>query len=235
MFPILPSEDAAMSIRLSVHRLGAAALLSCLMAGPVAASPAAAPSSLDLIQDRPSALESAWTHSTNALSWTWDLLYDYVFDWVTPPSPTQVTSHVVSQEEAMGLVKLLGDAGYKLKEIETHVGLIPTLSFKFGQVRELSDADFDYLDAVAHDWYLHHPGMGTELQRTIVDTVISVNQGSEYQVSSLKVQLLPLPKVAFAVSPKVATLGEESSTLMRAIQRVERDLLGLQRQLRSQP
>ena len=132
----------------------------------------------------------------------------------------------------MELFKLLSVAGYKLKEIDTQVGLIPTVAFKFGLVRELSEADYDYLETRVDDWALRAPGAGTTLQRAIMDTVIAINTSSDYQVSTLKVQFLPLPKVAFSVSPKITALGEEGSALMRAIQRVDRNVQGVRREMK---
>ena len=183
---------------------------------------------IDLIEDRPSMVVRIWDAANTTLSWVWDTVYDYGLDWLTPPSPTSVTKSV-NKKDAMQLFKLLSDAGYKLKEIDSQVGLIPTIAFKFGQVRELSEADFDYLEATVEEWYQHNPGVYSSLQRTIVDTVIAVNLSSEYHVSDLKVQLLPLPKVAFSVTPKVTALGEDSSALMTAIQRVDRNIQKLNR------
>lgn len=188
------------------------------------------PEPADLVQDQPTYWETIWDSSTHALGWIWNGIYDYGLDWITPPSPTTLTKSV-DKEGAMQLFRLLSDAGYKMKEIDTQVGIIPTIAFKFGQVRELSDADFDHLEAMVDEWYEKNPGTYSSLQRTIVETVVAINMSSDYQVSTLKVQLLPLPKVAFSVSPKITTLGEESSALMTAIQRVDRKLERVDRKI----
>ncbi len=220
-----------MPVRTVAKRQLAAIALFSLMLTQLAPHAAAPPPALDLIQDRPSLLERAWDHSARTLSATWTFLYDNVFDWITPPSPSAITGHV-TKEDTIALFKLLSDTGYKLKEIETHVGIIPTMSFKFGQVRELSEADLDYLYEQLDHWHRLHSGLSVSLQRAIVDTVLTVNQSTNYQVSSLTVQLLPLPRVAFKVSPKITALDEENSVLMLAIQRVDRSLLELRREFK---
>jgi len=179
----------------------------------------------DLVDERPSLIGAVWNYSTQTVGWVWGGLRDNVFSWITPPTPSSLTN--VSKPDAVQLFKLLGYAGYKLKEINTDVGIIPGLSFKFGQARELSEADYEYLESNVEEWELKNPGMYASLQRKIIKTVMSVNLSGDYQVSTLKVILLPLPDVAFTMSPKQAFLGEESSTLMRAIQRVDRGVQSL--------
>lgn len=196
----------------------------------VDASPSQTPGiePLDLIQDRPGALRQTWTTSIAALGWLWEGLYDNTIHWLTPPSPTTLTNRV-SKKDAAQLFQLLGEAGYTLTEIDSQVGIIPTIGFKFGQVRELSETDYEYLESMVSEWHKRNPGLYSNLQRSIIDTVIAVNLSTEYHVSSLEIQLLPLPEVAFTVSPKVTALSEENSALMRAIQRLDRSSRGLQR------
>jgi hypothetical protein len=177
----------------------------------------------DLVDERPSAIGAVWGYSTQAIGWVWGGLRDNVFSWISPPSPTSLTQSI-SKPDAIQLFKLLGQAGYKLKEIDTDVGIIPGLNFKFGQVRELSEADSEYLDTQVEEWEKKNPGFYNSIQRRIVKTVIAVNVSGEYRVSTLKVKLLPLPDVAFTMTPKKVFLGEEGSTIMGAIQRVERSV-----------
>ena len=184
---------------------------------------------VDLVDERPSAVGMVWNYSTQTVSWVWGVLRDNVFSWVTPPTPSSLTSSV-SKKDASQLFKLLGYAGYKLKEIDTDVGIIPGLSFKFGQSKELSEADFEYLESLLEEWERNSPGMYAAIQRKIIKTVMSVNTSGDYQVSTLKVKLLPLPDVSFIMTPKQTFLGEESGTLMRAIQRVERGVRTLSKE-----
>jgi len=188
---------------------------------------AAAPSQngpVDIIEDRPSMISNALGAVADVGYWAWDKVSSVV-SVVLPPSPTSL-SKTVDAEDSSELLKLLGYAGYKLKEIDNQVGVIPTIAFKFALTRELSEADWEYLDYRLAVSRFNNAGLGFAIQRAIVESVMTVNTGGAYQVSELKVQLLPLPKVAFSVTPKVSTLNEENSTLMRAIQRMEKRLRG---------
>ncbi|MFN3075470.1 MAG: hypothetical protein ABT940_01040 [Alphaproteobacteria bacterium] len=176
----------------------------------------------DLLEDRPSVVGVVGNSVLKGLSWSYGVLKAGV-SYISPPSPTQSVSHYDSQNSS-GLFKLLNVAGYKLKEVENGVGIIPTVSFKFAMVRELSNADLNYLDLQLEASQVKEPGLYAALQRSIVTTVMTINGGADYHVSQLKVQILPLPKVAFSVTPKATALGEDASALMRAIQKVDRRL-----------
>ncbi|MEO5335728.1 MAG: hypothetical protein H7841_02370 [Magnetospirillum sp. WYHS-4] len=210
--------------------------LVALLTGPSAkaAEPAAASRiPTDLIQDRPNLAVTAFDGALAAVGWTWGMVKSGL-SVIAPPPPSHL-ARSVSEEDKAELFKLLNIAGYKLKEIDTQVGIIPTIAFKFAMIRELSAADIDFLDASLEKSKIRDPGLYTEVQRTIVGTVMAINSGDEFLVSELKVQLLPLPKVAFSVSPKVSALSEEGSALMRAIQKVDRKVMGVSRRVGSVP
>ncbi len=213
-----------MSTRIA-KRLAAVLLLGTLAGNPALAQQAANPEPTDLIQDSPSIAESVTGVFYNAAAWTWGIFTTGVAK-VAPPSPTSLASSVDDKDQSE-LFKLLSIAGYKLKEIDSQVGIIPTIAFDFAIVRQMSEADIDYLEAELETSRFQHPGLYTEIQRTIVGTVLAINSGKSYQVSEMTVQILPLPEVEFSVTPVVAALSEESSILMRAIQRIERGVRGL--------
>lgn len=196
--------------------LAAAALGLMVLATPPALAVEAPPP--DLIEDRPDVVATVAT----AAAWSWEMLNSGIA-LIAPPSPHE-SATTLSEEDSIALTKLLYVAGYKLKEIENGVGVIPSVSFKFAMVRELSDADWDFLDGQVESSKVRHPGMYADLQRTIVATVMKINGGPDYHVSELKVQILPLPKVQFNVTPKETALSEESSALMRAVQKVDKRL-----------
>ncbi|NFV80659.1 hypothetical protein [Magnetospirillum aberrantis] len=215
--------------------LAASVLASLLWCAPALAAQSSAPATamaptaagdepLDLIMDRPSTVSTFLGTVGSALGWAWDKTTDAI-SVILPPSPISLAKSVDSDDQAE-LVTLLSYAGYKLKEIDSQVGVIPTIAFKFALTRELSEADWDYLDYRLEVSRFRTPGLGAALQRAIVGTVMSINTGGAYQVSELKIQALPLPKVAFSVTPKQTALGEESSALLRAIQKTERRLRG---------
>lgn len=176
----------------------------------------------DLIRDRPRTLNKLWAMVAGAAGWTADTALDAIHV-IAPPS----AQSLASARDTGHLFKLLGLAGYKMKEIDNLVGLIPGLSFKFGLVREVSEADLDYLDEQMDLHRLNNPGLLSELQRGIVSTVVAINSGGGMQVSELKLTVLPLPKAEFSITPSETALSEEGSALMRAIQRVDRRLRDL--------
>ncbi|CAK0758132.1 exported hypothetical protein [Gammaproteobacteria bacterium] len=229
-----------MNSNLFTRRLAGTMLVIALLAVPLTATSATPPPPTggmveavvsyptDMVDERPTLVGTVWNYSTQTVGWVWSTLRDNVFYWITPPTPSSLAS--VSKQDAVQLFKLLSYAGYKLKEINTDVGIIPGLSFKFGQARELSEADYEYLESQVEEWEQKSPGMYSSLQRKIIKTVMTVNLSGDYQVSTLKVILLPLPDVAFVMSPRQTFLGEESSTLMRAIQRVDRSIRALEKE-----
>lgn len=198
-----------------------AALLIGLAAGPALAQQ----NPNDLVADRPSALGTAWELTKSGLSWVGDMAGS-ALSAVLPPSPQNLAA-AGKDEDGSELFRLIGLAGYKLKEVDNDVGIIPGVSFKFAIVRELSEADYDYLDEQIELFQIRRPGMIGELQRTIVRTVVAINSAGGMQVSDLKLTVLPLPKASFSVTPNATVLGEEASTLMRAIQRVDRSVRAL--------
>lgn len=203
--------------------LAAAALLTTGLAVPVAADQQIEPPAADLIEDAPGIATTVLGTAGSVVSWTWGYVKSGV-GLITPPSPTEL-ARMHAKDGASEMSKLLDIAGYKMKEIGTDVGLIPSIAFKFGIVRELSEADIDYVRFELERSRDLQPGPYAGLQRAIVNTVLAINAGGTYRVSELKVQVLPLPKAEFSVTPTTGVLGEDSSTLLRAIQRVDRNVL----------
>lgn len=115
---------------------------------------------------------------------------------------------------------LMGVAGYKLKEIESAVSLFPSLSLTFGQARELTEGDRDYLDRMLARHARQHPGPLAAIQRTIVRGIIDASEIGGFTVDKVEVDLFPLPKVKLVMTPTDAPLGLEASRIMRAIERL---------------
>lgn len=212
----------------SLPKLSVVALLGMLLAGPAYAQQAApvpvpdAARATDLIQDEPGYTTALYNAVTGAASWSWSVVSSG-FSTVTPPSPSDLASSMSGKDQDE-LVKLLDTAGYKLKEISTDVGLIPGIDLAFGMIRELSEADLEYLESELERSRIIHPGFMTGVKRAIVETVLTINSGGAYNVTELHVTLLPLPAVQFSVAPVQAPLSDESSALMRAIQRVDKNV-----------
>lgn len=199
-------------------------LFAVLLVALFLAAPGKAAEPTDLIEDRPSAISNVFGLAMDGLTWVWGKTTAAV-RMILPMSPQELVKSV-DPHDASELKTLLGYAGFKLKEIDSQVGIIPTIAFKFALTRELSEADWDYLEYRLEVSRFRTPGLGAEIQRAIVGTVMAINMSADYQVSELKVKILPLPQVAFSVTPKASALGEESSTLLRAIQHLEKRLRG---------
>ncbi|MEI6161792.1 MAG: hypothetical protein WCP77_18300 [Roseococcus sp.] len=119
---------------------------------------------------------------------------------------------------------LMGIAGFKLKTIESTLGLLPGLTLEFGQARELSEADREYLERALERHAERHPGPFSALQRTIISGILEANEIQGFSVEKLTVTLLPLPYVKFTLAPSDAPLGPEASRVIRSIDRLNQRL-----------
>jgi hypothetical protein len=115
---------------------------------------------------------------------------------------------------------LMDIAGYKLKEIESSVSLLPSLSLTFGQARELTEADREYVERMLERHALRNPGPLAAMQRTIVRGVMDAGELGHFSVDKVEVDLFPLPRVKFQLTPTDAPLGIEASRILRAIDRL---------------
>ncbi|WP_431285183.1 hypothetical protein ACQW02_10460 [Humitalea sp. 24SJ18S-53] len=115
---------------------------------------------------------------------------------------------------------LMDIAGFKLKEIESSVGIIPTLGLTFGQARELTEADRDYVERQLERHARLHGGPLAVVQRTIVRAVLDASELGSFSVDKVEVDFFPLPSVKFVLAPSDAPLGIESARIMRAIDRL---------------
>jgi len=118
------------------------------------------------------------------------------------------------RDEFTGLMDLVG---YKLKEIDSSIGLIPSFSLTFGQARELTEADREYVERQLERHSRRHPGPGSVLQRAVLRGILDATEMGGFNVDKVEVTLLPLPKVKFALGPVDAPLGIEASRILRSI------------------
>ncbi|PZW47024.1 hypothetical protein C8P66_10762 [Humitalea rosea] len=119
---------------------------------------------------------------------------------------------------------LMDIAGFKLKEIESTVGLIPGLTLVFGQSRELSEADREFLLRSLDRHARRHGGPIAVIQRAIVSGILDANEIGGFGVDKLQVTLMPLPYVKFTLSPVDPPLGQEASRILRSIDRLNQRL-----------
>ncbi len=144
----------------------------------------------------------AWTMVTNTIA---------------PPSPDDLSSYF-DDHGTDSLLGLLRAAGYKLREVKTGFGLVPNVTLKFVYVRELSSADLHWVELQLE----RHEKLNTDLisaaQRSIIHTLIRINETQDYFVESLTVNLFPFPSATFTLEPWFTGLPEEFDILLRAIQ-----------------
>jgi hypothetical protein len=133
------------------------------------------------------------------------------------------TAHDQAREDFTWLMDV---AGYKLKEIESAVSLFPSLSLTFGQARELTEGDRDYLEQMLERHARANPGPLSAIQRTIVRGIMDAGEIGGFTVDKVEVDLFPLPKVKLVLTPTDAPLGVEASRIMRAIERLNQRVQG---------
>jgi len=137
------------------------------------------------------------------------------------PSPLELANRYAGDgAQADDFNWLMGVAGFQLKSIESTLSLIPGLTLEFGQSRELSEADREYLERSLQRHASRHPGPLAVLQRMVVAGILEANEIQGFSVERLTVTLLPLPFVRFVLSPSDPPLGREAARILRAIERL---------------
>lgn len=143
-------------------------------------------------------------------------LADFVVDRFIAPAGAAGGNASLTSEFS----RLMDVAGYKIKEIESSVGIIPDISLTFGQARELTEGDRNYLERQLARHAVRHPGLLGMAQRAIVRAVADASELGNFEVEKVEVTLLPLPKVKLVLSPSGAPLSPEAARIMRAIDRL---------------
>lgn len=129
---------------------------------------------------------------------------------------------------------LMDVAGYKLKEIESGVSLLPSLSLTFGQARELTEADRDYVERQLERHARRNPGPLEAMQRAVVRAVLDAGEIGGFSVDKVEIDLFPLPKLKFVLSPADAPVGIDAARILRSIDRLNQRLQGEENRPRAQ-
>ena len=138
-------------------------------------------------------------------------MFGITFGEINPPSAA----------DSVDLTALMEIAGFKVKQLDTDFGLIPGASMTFGLAREMSPADREYLERMLDRDSRRRTGMLSAIQRRIVRTIIDMSARKGYDVSSVEIDLLPLPSVKLVVTPSGGGLSAETTTIIRAIERTQ--------------
>lgn len=220
-------------------RLAAAVLLTVLAASalpalaqptsplPPASPPAAAPlRSSPMIQTplpEQSFLEehadTFFSAIRNSLRW----LLGSAGDLVTPPTVLDVARRA-RVTDPYDFSSMMENAGYKLKEVESSVALIPAIGFSFGIARELSDADREWLAIQLDRHQKRRSGLFAAAERAIIQSLLDAQELGGYQVEKVEVDVFPWPRVKFVITPTDTPMSDEGGRLMRAIDRVHQSV-----------
>ena len=138
----------------------------------------------------------------------------------------------VSEDEPVGSAQprtdfssLMSVAGFKLKEIDSTIGLVPGAGMSFASVRDMSEADRRYLDRLMDRDARARPGPVAALQRQLVRAVIDKGESGELHVKSVDVTLFPLPSVKFLMGPSGGGGGgSDQAGVQRALERLQERL-----------
>jgi hypothetical protein len=144
-------------------------------------------------------------------------LFDRSAEEVATPTNSSDWLEQLNDEHQTGFWTLLGDAGYKLKEIDTTIGLIPAVKFKYAYGRELSEADKAWLERKLDVLAYHETGPVAALRRAIIHGILEGNETDGFFIETVKISLLPLPQAEFSLSPTDAPMPEALDKIYRAV------------------
>jgi hypothetical protein len=136
---------------------------------------------------------------------------------VAAPSNSSDWLAQLNDDHQTGFWTLLADAGYKLKEIDTTIGIIPQVKFKYAYGRELSEADKAWLERKLDILARQESGPIAALRRAIIHGILEGNEADGFFIDTVKISLLPLPKAEFSLSPTNAPLPGDLDKIYRAV------------------
>jgi hypothetical protein len=181
--------------------LGGACLLAALP------SPGAAADIVgDLMDHTRDVVESAWYSLTSPFSGS-------SAEAIAPPT----AAHAMGEPQSGSFWEDLSDAGYELVDIDTVVGVIPDVKLSYQLVRELSDADRDFIERKLEVADNREPGILPYLQRRIIQSLLAASDMTDMHVTKLVVGVLPLPTAEFKLEPRDAHMSPDHDVLYRAL------------------
>jgi hypothetical protein len=180
-----------------------------LRSAPVVQTPLPEPSTIE------EAADSLFTSSRDMFRSIWS----GAFNLVSPPSALDVARRA-RPSDPYDFVAMMDAAGYKLKEVESSVALIPSVGFAFAIARELSDADREWVAVQLERHARRRSGLFASAERTIIQSLLDAQELGGYQIERLDVDLFPWPRVKFRITPSDSPMSPEGSRILRAIERV---------------
>ena len=123
-------------------------------------------------------------------------------------------------ESSSAFSDLMEIAGYKTKEIQTSVSIIPSAGMTFGIVREMSEADQEYLEHRLSRDARERSGLLASMQRSIVRSVLDVSEAAGYEISKVEIEFIPLPSAKLIMEPTDPPISIEATSILRAIEQL---------------
>lgn len=178
-----------------------------LRSGPIVQTPLPEPTFFEEQTDTVfSVIRSGFRYALGSLS-----------GFVTPPLALDVAKRTRS-EDPYDFISMMEVAGYKLKEVESTVSLIPSVNFTFGIARELSDADREWLALQLERHAKRRWGIFASAERAIIQTLLDAQELGGYQVEKLDIDVFPWPRIKFTIAPNDSPMSLESTRILRAIE-----------------
>ncbi|MEO5335744.1 MAG: hypothetical protein H7841_02450 [Magnetospirillum sp. WYHS-4] len=137
-----------------------------------------------------------------------------------PPSPAEFATRIGNHETEFW--SLLADAGYRIKEVETSVGLVPGVSATFQIAREMSESDREFLERRLDGFAKRDGSVVARLQRSIINVLLEAAETEVYRIETLDVVMLPLPKARFVLTPTDRLYDGDHQSILRAIDTLKR-------------
>jgi hypothetical protein len=146
-------------------------------------------------------------------------------------SPPMMSRQLIAQmqDDDLSFKTLMDAAGYKVKEIETGVSVVPYFSLTFGKSRELSEPDRIHVSSLLRKHERANTGPVGYAERKIITAVLDLQDLRDFTLDKVLVDLLPLPKVNFTASPSDAPLSEEATKIIRAIEAINKPIMPINR------
>jgi phosphate transport system substrate-binding protein len=132
-------------------------------------------------------------------------------------------------EEVSEFAALMDIAGYKIKEVQTSISIIPAAGMTFGIARSMTEADKDYLERQLRLDERKRRGVVASAQRAIIRSILDLSETYGYEMSKVEIEFVPLPSAKFVMEPEDAPIGLESSLILRSIERLSNRLSELMR------
>jgi phosphate transport system substrate-binding protein len=134
-----------------------------------------------------------------------------------------------SEAGEMDFNKLMDLAGYKIKDLQTTISIIPSAGMTYAAIREMTEADQDHLDRKLAQDARTRVGPLAAIQRSIVRTILDVSETAGYEIGKVEIEFVPLPSVKLEMEPKDPPISADTSIIMRSLERLNERVIELSR------